>query len=377
MADGWQASRASCERTHQRVAALTARLEGPERGADASEQQRPQSRAVVASRRGGAAAASAEPQPATLSEWRRLAHATAAEAAQLRGELGEAVAARDAAERRAADAAAAAEDAAAACAAMSELAELGPPSAGGSERRGHGWARGQERLQARVRLERKRWVWSTWSRHAARARGYRVQHGSLFRGRALATGVDRVVAYKNQREQEGTWGQRAQRDSAEGLGSPSRWASRPEGDWRPYGAKDRSEEAEWKGSPESGRGSGGSPISPGGEGREHWLSDSPLSVPLHAALPPQTAQPPVPRGASPPLVQAPAAAAPPAAAQPKVLDGKTWVRSLLDQPPREAERALAVRRVELVEHAEGLDARAQLHLAAVRRRLNSSLSPPP
>ena len=65
------------------------------------------------------------------------------------------------------------------------------------------------------------------------------------------------------------------------------------------------------------------------------------------------------------------------AAQPKVLDGKTWVRSLLDQPPREAERALAVRRVELVEHAEGLDARAQLHLAAVRRRLNSSLSPPP
>jgi hypothetical protein len=199
----WEAARAELDRTHSRIASLTAGLDLPAR-APAWQLEPPRREAVpgpapppapaVAPARPSESAAAAVLPGGDAAFWRRESERAAADAERLRSELELCRAARDAATHRADEAAAAAESAARACDAMKDLAgeqlPLAPAPAAAVW-----WARRMENLQVRVALARLRDAWRAWSAEARRSYLYRVQNGSLYGGfsRARSAAVPPVA----------------------------------------------------------------------------------------------------------------------------------------------------------------------------------------
>ena len=284
----WEASRAELDRTHNRIASLTAGLHLPARGAawqlSASPERRPGSANAEREVRAWVSAlprAAVEVAPSAISSavtassiapgetedaafWRSESQRMASKADKLLRELELCKGARDAAQRRADEAAAAAETAARACDDMKGLAAGAVRGDGSREALSDDppagpaapvwWARRMQNLKDRVALACVRNAWHVWTTRTRRSYLYCVKNGSLYgasAARVAAASTPRqtdVVRRHDQPERPALSvvpssppSQAGYADIAatKGTRESPRWeAKRPTGDdWRPYGAR--------------------------------------------------------------------------------------------------------------------------------------------
>ena len=284
----WEASRAELDRTHNRIASLTAGLHLPARGAawqlSASPERRPGSANAEREVRAWVSAlprAAVEVAPSAISSavtassiapgetedaafWRSESQRMASKADKLLRELELCKGARDAAQRRADEAAAAAETAARACDAMKGLAAGAVRGDGSREALSDDppagpaapvwWATRMQNLKDRVALACVRNAWHVWTTRTRRSYLYCVKNGSLYgasAARVAAASTPRqtdVVRRHDQPERPALSvvpssppSQAGYADIAatKGTRESPRWeAKRPTGDdWRPYGAR--------------------------------------------------------------------------------------------------------------------------------------------
>jgi hypothetical protein len=283
----WEASRAELDRTHERIASLTAGLYLPAHAPawQPKPSRRVSSALVVdeAEWEPGSTKDAEVPAKSTDSDetenaafWRRESQRMADEVKKLKTDLQVCQAARDAALRRADEAAIAAESAARACDEMKSLADASTGdgshmllnrSEASAIRRPVGaaaelWARQMKNLKLRVLLACMRDAWQVWAVKARRAYQWRVQNGTLCGSSAARIANASKLTASRQGEASTMLpdGHRPKymplhvtlaaapttveesgsiKDKKDAISTSPRWeAKRPAGDdWRPYGAR--------------------------------------------------------------------------------------------------------------------------------------------
>lgn len=282
----WEASRAELDRTHERIASLTAGLHLPARASvwEPKPSRRVSSALVVDEAEGEPGGTKDAEVPAKSTEsdetenaafWRRESQRMADEVKKLKTDLEVCQAARDAALRRADEAAIAAESAARACDEMkcladasrgdgshmlldrSEASAIRHPVRAAAEL----WARQMKNLKLRVLLACMRDAWQVWAAKARRAYQWRVQNGTLCGSSAARIANASKLTASRQGEAftmlpDGdrpkymplhvtlaapttVGGSGSIKDKKDAISTSPRWeAKRPAGDdWRPYGAR--------------------------------------------------------------------------------------------------------------------------------------------